>query len=498
MTPKFPFTTVLVANRGEIAVRVINACHKLGLRAVAVYSEADAGALHTQVANEAVLIGPAAARQSYLDFEAVLRAAKHTGAGAVHPGYGFLAENAEFAEAVMKAGLVWIGPPPAAMRAMGDKATARELMLKAGVPVLPGYQGEDSDAQLRKAAKELGYPLLVKAAAGGGGVGQRVVQAAAELEDAMAAARREAANAFGDERLVLEKYLTTARHVEVQVLGDQHGKLLHLFERECSLQRRRQKVVEETPSPLLDVSLRAAMCEAAVAAAAAVDYTNAGTVEFLVDPATREFYFLEMNTRLQVEHPVTELATGVDIVEWQLRVAAGESLPFAQSELAQHGHAIECRIYAEDPAANFLPQAGKVLRLQFPQGARVDAGIAEGQAVSVHYDPMLAKLSVHAADRAQALAAMRAALADTVLLGVVNNIDFLQAVLAEPTVAAGDFDTQTIERTFAGWQPEPLAAEALLVAAALELQPGAAVATDDPDPYSPWASGSGFRMGGAL
>ncbi len=496
MADKFPFNKVLIANRGEIAVRIAAACKKLGLASVAVYSEADAGALHTQVVDEAVLIGPAAARESYLNIAAVLGAAKESGAGAVHPGYGFLAENAEFAQAVMDAGLVWVGPPPAAMRAMGDKAKARELMLQAGVPVLPGYQGDDSVAKLKAAAGKLGYPLLVKAAAGGGGVGQRVVLAAAELDEAIAAARREAASAFGDERLVLEKYLAMARHVEVQVLGDQHGTLLHLFERECSLQRRRQKVVEETPSPLLDDELRSAMCAAATAAAAAVDYTNAGTVEFLVDPATREFYFLEMNTRLQVEHPVTELTTGVDIVEWQLRVAAGERLPFAQNDLTQRGHAMECRIYAEDSAANFLPQAGKVLRLQWPSSVRIDAGIAEGQRVGVYYDPMLAKLSVHAADRRQALAAMRAALADTVLLGVVNNIDFLQAVLADTAVAAGDFDTQFIERTFAGWQAESgLPAEILLAAAALELQP-AMIAEQGADPYSPWASGSGFRMGG--
>lgn len=496
MADKLPFNKVLIANRGEIAVRIAAACKKLGLASIAVYSEADAGALHTQVADEAVLIGPAAARESYLNIAAVLGAAKEHGAGAVHPGYGFLAENAEFAQTVMDARLVWVGPPPAAMRAMGDKAKARELMLQAGVPVLPGYQGDDSAAKLKAAAGKLGYPLLVKAAAGGGGVGQRVVLAAGELDEAIAAARREAASAFGDERLVLEKYLATARHVEVQVLGDQHRTLLHLFERECSLQRRRQKVVEETPSPLLDDELRSAMCAAAVAAAAAVDYTNAGTVEFLVDPATREFYFLEMNTRLQVEHPVTELTTGVDIVEWQLRVAGGERLPFAQNDLTQRGHAMECRIYAEDPAANFLPQAGRVLRLQWPSSVRIDAGIAEDQRVGVYYDPMLAKLSVHAADRRQALAAMRAALAETVLLGVVNNIDFLQAVLADAAVAAGDFDTQFIERTFAGWQPEGgLPPEVLLAAAALELQP-AMIVDESADPYSPWASGSGFRMGG--
>lgn len=491
-----PFKKVLIANRGEIAVRIAQACKKLGLRSVAVYSEADAGALHSQIADEAVLIGPAAVRESYLNIPAVLGAARQTGADALHPGYGFLAENAAFARAVMDAGMAWVGPPPAAMQAMGDKARARELMLQAGVPVLPGYQGDDGAKQLKAAAATLGYPLLVKAAAGGGGVGQRVVQAAAELDAAIDAARREAASAFGDERLVLEKYLAAARHLEVQVLGDQHGRLLHLFERECSLQRRRQKVVEETPCPLLDDALRQAMCAAALAAAAAVEYTNAGTVEFLVDPATREFYFLEMNTRLQVEHPVTELTTGVDVVEWQLRVAGGEPLPFAQSDIAQHGHAIECRIYAEDPAASFLPQTGKVLRLQFPQGARVDAGIAEGQTIGVHYDPMLAKLSVHAPDRPQAMAAMRAALAQTVLLGVIHNIDFLQAVFADPAIAAGDLDTQTIERSFAGWQPSELPAAALLAAAALDAQANAGVTDEGADLYSPWAGGSGFRMSG--
>lgn len=491
------FTKVLIANRGEIAVRIAQACHKLGLASVAVYSAADEAALHTQIADEAVWVGPSAARQSYLDMAALLRAAQQTGAEAVHPGYGFLAENADFAQAVLDAGLVWVGPSPAAMRAMGDKAQARELMLRAGVPVLPGYQGPDGQAALQAAAAQLGYPLLVKAAAGGGGVGQRVVHTAAELPEAIAAARREAASAFGDERLMMEKYLASARHVEVQILGDQHGTLLHLFERECSLQRRRQKIVEETPSPLLDDALRTAMCQAAVAAAAAVGYTNAGTVEFLVDPATRQFYFLEMNTRLQVEHPVTELTTGVDIVEWQLRVAAGEALRFEQDQLAQHGHAIECRIYAEDPGANFLPQAGQVLYLQWPEQTRVDSGIVQGSQVSVHYDPMLAKLSVHANDRAAALEAMRNALAHTVLLGVGNNIDFLQAVLADAAVASGNFDTQYIERAFATWQPQPgLPAEILLAAAALELQPGAAQATPGADVYSPWASGSGFRMGG--
>lgn len=495
-----PFQSVLIANRGEIAVRVARACRKLGLRSVAVYSQADAGALHTQIADEAVLIGPADAKQSYLNAERILQAAHESRSEAIHPGYGFLAENAEFAEAVMAAGLTWIGPPAEAMRAMGDKAGARTLMEKAGVPVLPGYQGADDDGSLAKAAKTLGFPLLVKAAAGGGGVGQRIVNEASQLAEAFGAARREAAHAFGDERLILEKYLQSARHVEVQVLGDQHGKLLHLFERECSLQRRRQKIVEETPSPLLDEPLRSKMTKAARAAATAVGYTNAGTIEFLVDPQTREFYFLEMNTRLQVEHPITELTTGLDVVEWQLRIASGEQLPFEQSDIKQQGHAMECRIYAEDPTNGFLPQAGRVLRLAWPggDGVRLDEGISEGGEVSTHYDPLLAKLSVHAVSRKEAVATMQAALEKTALLGVTNNLEFLQAVLSDADVQAGEYDTAFIERRFAGWQPDAaLPIEALLAAAVLEMpeQPMAQAGEEDADTYSPWASGNGFRMG---
>lgn len=493
------FKSVLIANRGEIAVRVAAACRKLGLASVAVYSQADAGSLHTQVADTAVFIGPADAKQSYLNMGRILEAAKETGAEAVHPGYGFLAENAEFAETVMQAGLVWIGPPPPAIRAMGSKAGARQLMQRAGVPVLPGYEGADDDAALANAAAQIGWPVLVKAAAGGGGVGQRVVLAQAELAEAIAAARRETKHAFGDERLILEKYLSTARHIEFQVLGDQHGKLLHLFERECSLQRRRQKIVEETPSPLLDDDLRERMAAAALAAAGAVGYTNAGTIEFLVDPQTGEFYFLEMNTRLQVEHPITELVTGIDLVEWQLRVAAGERLPFEQGDLRQEGHAIECRIYAEDPASGFLPQAGQALHLRWPQTARVDAGLVEGGRVSMHYDPMLAKLSVHAPTRADALAQMRSALAETVLLGVTHNIDFLQTIVADAGVQAGEYDTTYVERRLADWQPKAELPLDLLIAAAAAMQ-GAGINSQpadeaDDDPYSPWASGSGFRMG---
>jgi acetyl-CoA carboxylase biotin carboxylase subunit len=494
------FSSVLIANRGEIAVRITRACRELGLRSIAVYSQADAGTLHVRSADTAVEIGPAPARQSYLNIERILAAAEQTGAEAVHPGYGFLAENAEFAESVIAAGLVWVGPPPAAMRAMGDKAGARELMLKAGVPVLPGYQGKDDAASLRKAAAEIGFPLLVKAAAGGGGVGQRVVNAAVELDEAIAAARREAKNAFNDERLILEKYLATARHVEVQVLGDEHGKLLHLFERECSLQRRRQKIVEETPSPLLDDKLRAKMTQAAVAAAKAVGYTNAGTVEFLVDPETRQFYFLEMNTRLQVEHPVTELTTGIDIVQWQLRIAAGEKLDLAQQEVKQRGHAMECRLYAEEAEIGFLPQAGRILKLQLPagEGVRVDAGVAEGDAVSVYYDPLLAKLSVHAANRAAALQRMRDALKDTIFLGVTNNVNFLQDLLADSEVEDGSYDTGFVERNLARFAIKGGADAALIAAALIEMQPVSEPAITDGkgnDPYSPWASANGFRMG---
>jgi acetyl-CoA carboxylase biotin carboxylase subunit len=497
---RFPFSSVLIANRGEIAVRIERACRELGLRSVAVYSQADAGALHTRSADAAVEIGPAPARESYLNIERVLAAAQQAGAEAVHPGYGFLAENAEFAEAVIAAGLVWVGPPPAAMRAMGDKAGARELMVKAGVPVLPGYQGKDDAAALKKAAAQIGYPLLVKAAAGGGGVGQRVVNASGELNEAIDAARREAKNAFNDERLILEKYLATARHVEIQVLGDQHGNLLHLFERECSLQRRRQKIVEETPSPLLDEALRAAMSEAALAAARAVSYTNAGTVEFLVDPATRHFYFLEMNTRLQVEHPITELITGLDVVQWQLRIAAGERLPMQQTEIRASGHAIECRVYAEDPGSGFLPQTGRIHLLRWPsgEGVRVDAGVAEKDAVGVYYDPLLAKLSVHAESREAALERMATALRETALLGVSNNVDFLQDLLADPMVRAGDYDTAFVEKQVDRYTGKQVLPIALVAAALVETQPVgeiASVDSDGPDAHSPWLSQSGFRMG---
>lgn len=495
-----PFASLLIANRGEIAVRIARACRALGVRSVAVYSQADSGALHARAADEAIEIGPPPASESYLNIERVLAAAERSGALAIHPGYGFLAENADFAEAVIAAGLIWVGPPPAAMRAMGDKAGARALMLQAGVPVLLGYQGPDDDSRLRTQAAAIGYPLLVKASAGGGGMGQRVVHSAAGLDEAIAAARREAQSSFGDARLILERYLERARHIEFQILGDQHGNLVHLFERECSLQRRRQKIVEESPSLLLDDALRAEMGAAAVAAARSVGYTNAGTVEFLIDPDSRHFYFLEMNTRVQVEHPVTELITGIDIVQWQLRIAAGEKLTLKQEDLRQRGHAIECRLYAEDPSNGFLPQAGRLLHTSWPEQSdtvRIDAGVEEGDEVGTYYDPLLAKLIVHADTRPDALQSMRVALSETALLGVTTNIDFLQNLLLHPSVENGDIDTRFVEREFA-WQPPAVPVQALAAAAMAEL--GSVVTVpeggEDADIYSPWASGNGFRMGG--
>jgi acetyl-CoA carboxylase biotin carboxylase subunit len=495
---------LLIANRGEIAVRIIFAAHGLhGTRSVAVYSEADVDAPHVQIADEAILIGPAEAAQSYLNTERILAAANQSGAKAIHPGYGFLAENADFAQAVIDAGLIWVGPPPAAIRTMGDKAAARSLMQEAGVPILPGYQGPDDDASLKKAAKDIGYPLLVKAAAGGGGVGMQVVHKAADLHDAIQAARRSAKNAFGDARLLLEKYLPRAHHVEIQVLGDQHGNLLHLFERECSIQRRHQKIIEETPSPLMDADLCGQMTEAALAAAAAVNYTNAGTIEFLVDPQTRDFYFLEMNTRLQVEHRITEMVTDLDIVQWQLRIAAGEHLPFTQEDIQQQGHSIECRIYAEDPSADFLPQTGRIhkLLLDLGEGIYIDSGVDEGQEITSFYDPMLAKIIVHADDRAAAIERMQAALDETAFLGVTTNLNFLQALLAHTDFVAAKADTNFVERELAGWQPEAALPPEVLIAAALLDSSATPIDSDaelDPsdDLHSPWARVDAFRIGG--
>ncbi|MDX2762095.1 acetyl-CoA carboxylase biotin carboxylase subunit [Streptomyces europaeiscabiei] len=444
------FDTVLVANRGEIAVRVIRTLRALGVRSVAVFSDADADARHVREADTAVRIGPAPAAMSYLSVERLLEAAARTGAQAVHPGYGFLAENAGFARACADAGLVFIGPPADAISLMGDKIRAKETVRAAGVPVVPGSSGSGlTDLQLAQAAREIGMPVLLKPSAGGGGKGMRLVRDAELLADEIAAARREARSSFGDDTLLVERWIDRPRHIEIQVLADGHGGVVHLGERECSLQRRHQKVIEEAPSVLLDEATRAAMGEAAVQAARSCGYSGAGTVEFIVpggDPSS--YYFMEMNTRLQVEHPVTELVTGVDLVEWQLRVAAGERLSFGQEDVRLTGHAVEARICAEDPSRGFLPSGGTILRLREPDGdgVRTDSGLTEGTEVGSLYDPMLSKVIAYGPDRPTALRRLRAALAETVTLGVQTNAGFLRRLLAHPAVVAGELDTGLVER----------------------------------------------------
>ncbi len=493
----------LIANRGEIAVRIARGCRALGVGVVAVYSDVDARARHVQMADEAVHIGGAAPTHSYLRAERLIEAALQTGADCVHPGYGFLSENADFAQRVMDAGLIWIGPPPAAIRAMGVKTEARALMAAAGVPLVPGFQSaEASDAEFVEQARRIGYPVMVKAAGGGGGKGIRIVYAEADLLPALESARREAQKAFNDPRVFLERYIERGRHIEVQVLADQHGQIVHLFERECSAQRRHQKVIEESPSPLLSAGQRAAIGQAGVDAARAVGYVNAGTVEFIATPSG-EFFFLEMNTRLQVEHPVTELVTGLDLVQLQLRVAAGEPLPFAQHELSQRGHAVECRVYAEDAASGFLPATGKVLRFVPPEGVgvRVDSGIQSGDEVTIHYDPMIAKVITHGATRAEALAWMELALRQTVVQGVTTNIGFLLSLLAHPATQSGQLDTTFIDAHLAELLPSPPALDdAALIALALSEGAGAPqavaqqAAAPETDPYSPWGRADAFRL----
>jgi len=495
--------TLLIANRGEIACRIIRTAQRLGIRTVAVYSDADAGAQHVALADQACRIGPAPARDSYLNVAAIIDAARQSGAEAVHPGYGFLAENAGFAQACAEAGLIFVGPPVRAIEAMGSKSAAKAIMAEAGVPLVPGYHGDNQDeAALEQQAGIIGYPLLIKASAGGGGKGMRVVEQAGEFREALAAARREAANAFGDDTVLLEKYLVRPRHVEVQVFADTLGETLHLFERDCSIQRRHQKVVEEAPAPGLSPELREQMGAAAVAAAQAIGYVGAGTVEFLL-AADGSFYFMEMNTRLQVEHPVTELITGQDLVEWQLRVAAGEPLPCRQRELAISGHAIEVRLYAEDPGREFLPATGLLRHLRFPPAGpqvRIDSGVREGDAVSIHYDPMLAKLIVWDRDRAGALRRLQAALADCQVVGVTTNLEFLAAIAAHPEFTAGPVDTGFVPRHSEALLPSARpAGERILVLACLAvlLQRGrdaarAAAASGEPD--SPWHQTGGWRL----
>jgi acetyl-CoA/propionyl-CoA carboxylase biotin carboxyl carrier protein len=486
------FDTILVANRGEIAVRVIRTLRAMGIRSVAVFSDADADARHVAEADVAVRLGPAPARQSYLDIAAVVAAAERTGAQAVHPGYGFLSENAEFAAALQAAGIVFIGPPVAAIQTMGDKIAAKAAVSAFGVPVVPGISRPGlTDDDLTGGAPDVGFPVLVKPSAGGGGKGMRVVHQAADLPAALVSARREAANSFGDDTLFIERFVLNPRHIEVQVLADGHGNVIHLGERECSLQRRHQKVIEEAPSPLLDPETRARIGAAACDTARSVDYTGAGTVEFIVS-ADRpdEFFFMEMNTRLQVEHPVTEMVTGVDLVEQQVRIAAGEELPLAQDDVVLTGHAVEARVYAEDPARDFLPTGGTVLDVVEAASARIDSGIRAGTVVGSDYDPMLAKVITHAADRPSALRALDRALGDTAVLGVTTNIDFLRFLLDDPDVAAGRLDTGLLDRRTPDYVAHQAGDDELIAAAAYHwLTRWPAV------PGDLWAVPSGWRSG---
>ncbi len=497
---------ILIANRGEIAVRIIRTCRALGIANVAVYSDADAGELHTRLADQTVPIGPPPARESYLVVEALLTAARKSGADAVHPGYGFLAENAAFAGAVTAAGLIFIGPPAAAIAAMGDKVAARALMEEAGVPVIPATDvlPPEPDA-LTAAAARIGYPLMIKAAAGGGGKGMRVVRHGSELPDAARAAAREAVAGFGDARIYFERYLERPRHVEVQVLGDTAGAIVHLGERECSIQRRHQKIVEETPSPAVEPELRAAMTTAAIRAAAAVGYVGAGTVEFLLDEAGG-FYFLEMNTRLQVEHPITEWVTGMDLVREQIRIAEGR--PLSCAEITPRGHAMECRLYSEDPARQFLPATGTVRQLAEPTGPwiRFDSGIARGSRVGVEYDPMLAKISAWGATREEARTRLLAALRETVVLGVTTNRDYLLEVLAHPAFVAGATHTEFLAMHLPEWRrPRGRRRDLAALAAAVALSAprttrAAEGAPPAPPPelwqaLGPWRTGTAGRGG---
>jgi 3-methylcrotonyl-CoA carboxylase alpha subunit len=498
------FDKILIANRGEIACRVIRTARRMGIRTVAVFSDADRAALHVELADEAHPIGPAPARDSYLNQPAILDAARKSGAQAIHPGYGFLSENADFAEACAAATLVFIGPPPAAIRAMGSKSAAKSLMEAAAVPLVPGYHGADQDrATLAAQATRIGYPVLIKASAGGGGKGMRVVADPTEFAEALALAQGEARASFGDDQVLVERYLTAPRHIEIQVFADRHGNTIHLFERDCSIQRRHQKVVEEAPAPGMSPDRRAAMGRAACDAARAIGYEGAGTVEFIVE--NDDFFFMEMNTRLQVEHPVTEAITGQDLVEWQLRVAAGERLPLLQDALAITGHAIEVRLYAEDPARDYRPSTGTLRHLRQPQpgpGTRIDTGVRQGDAISIYYDPMIAKLITHGPTRPDALRLMSAALAEYEVAGVQTNLDLLRAVVASDGFAAGHFDTGYLVKhpnlLGADKPAVPLAAQAIACASILEHRAttGAATAARRADPNSPWAATSAWRLNG--
>lgn len=495
------FRKVLIANRGEIARRLIRACQELGARAVAVYSDADAGAPWVREADEAYPLPGVTAAETYLNRAAILACARQAGAEAIHPGYGFLSENAHFAAACGAAGLTFIGPTPEAMRLLGSKARAREIGQQVGVPVTPGVDGAGlTPAALRAAAAQLGFPVLIKASAGGGGKGMRVVWDPADFLDACRAAQSEAQSSFGDDHIILEKYFTQLHHVEVQILGDHHGRTLHLFERECSVQRRHQKIIEETPAPCVSPALRARICQAARDLAQAAGYTSAGTVEFMVT-GPDEFYLLEMNTRLQVEHPITEYVTGLDIAAWQIRIAAGQPLPFSQAEVSQRGHALECRIYAEDPAHNFLPSIGAITSYRAPAGpgVRVDDGLETGSQVTPYYDPMLAKIITGGQDRAEAIRKMIRALRQTVILGVTTNIPYLLDILQEARFQQGDTPTHYLETVFPNWQATvELTDDVWLAIGALEAlqrsgRPAVGATVDAPTQPDPWALIQGWR-----
>ena len=500
------FKKILIANRGEIACRVIQTCRRLGISTVAVYSDADRHARHVNLADEAWHIGGSRPVESYLRGEVILDVARKTGAEAIHPGYGFLSENAEFARACTAANIAFIGPTADAIDAMGSKSAAKALMEKAGVPVVPGYHGAKQDPDfLATEAKRISYPVLIKAIAGGGGKGMRLVEKHADFLPQLEAAKREAKNSFGDDTVLIERYVQGPHHIEFQVFGDSHSNVAHLFERECSIQRRHQKVLEETPSPFLDDTLRKKMGDAAVAAAKAINYTNAGTIEFIVGE-DREFFFMEMNTRLQVEHPITEMTTGLDLVEWQLRVASGEPLPLRQEQITRAGHAIEVRICAENPANQFLPEIGPLHRLTYPtqmDGVRVDTGVAEDDEISIYYDSMIAKLIAYGADRDQAQQKLAAALAQTAVIGVKTNIEFLAKVAREPDFTAGKIDTHFIAQHSASLldAPEKAPRRALLFAAIAQLRTNEVAAkiklNASNDPHSPWGLANAWRLGGA-
>jgi 3-methylcrotonyl-CoA carboxylase alpha subunit len=491
------FQTLLIANRGEIACRVIKTAKAMGLRTVAVYSEADRDALHVAMADEAVLIGPARARDSYLNIDRIIEAARESGAEAIHPGYGFLSESAEFAQGCTDAGLVFIGPTADMIKAMGSKSGSKMLMEKAGVPLVPGFHGEAQDeATLAKAADRIGFPVLVKASAGGGGRGMRIVRSAAELAAAVVSAKREAKAAFGDDRMLIEKFVDNPRHIEVQVIGDSHGNLLSLFERECTLQRRHQKVIEEAPSPTLNAAQRDAVCAAARKAAAAVKYVGAGTIEFVSNG--EDFFFIEMNTRLQVEHPVTELITGIDLVEWQLRVAFGEALPLNQEQITLNGHAIEARVYAENPHGNFMPSVGRLRTWRTPEpsnGLRIDAGYREGDTVSPHYDAMLAKLIAWAPSRDAAIERLNRALEACDVRGVITNIPFLSALVTHPDVGANAIDTGFIERELGKLTPAAETPGDLELCAAVAAIVGEEEKASRADAASPWRVAGWMQVG---